>query len=348
MRYMEPRIQYAKTSDGVNIAYAVFGEGPPVVFLPPPPFSHLQFEWQIPAVRELYERAARRHRHVRYDPRGCGLSDRDISDFSVEAMVRDLEAVADHLGLDRFLLIATDGAAPIAVTYATRHPERLTHLVLWCGWARGSDGLAARTEPMLEMAEKDWEFVSEALTRWGFAWEEGQPGRETAQLLRESVTPATWVAFWRQMRQWDVSHLLSSISVPTLVGHRRGLAWVGVDVARRMAAAIPDARLVLLEGTMVVMGPDADTAIASFLRETAGRARREQELPSGTAAILFADIVDSTALTERLGDAAFRAKARDLDGTLRALVREHAGTPIEGKLLGDGVLATFTSARQAI
>src|SRR5207245_5345572 len=95
-----------------------------------------------------------------------------------------------------------------------------------------------------------------------------------------------------------------------------------------------------------VVTDDPARAIDDFLRE--GKGPTAPELPSGTAIILFADIADSTALTERLGDAAFRAKARELDGTLRAVIREHAGTAIEGKLLGDGVLAVFTSARQAI
>src|SRR5207247_7820307 len=89
-------------------------------------------------------------------------------------------------------------------------------------------------------------------------------------------------------------------------------------------------------------------AADEFMREGEAPPTKEEQLPSGTAVILFADIAYSTALTERLGDAAFRAKARGLDGALRGVIRDHAGTPIEGKLLGDGVLAVFTGARQAI
>jgi len=146
--------------------------------------------------------------------------------------------------------------------------------------------------------------------------------------------------------------------------HPRDHPYYPTEGARRLAAAIPGARLVLSEGnTVLVLGAQAIAAMAEFLSDlsgvtptqfddlvvdVSGGPPKTPDLPSGTAVILFADIADSTALTEHLGDAAFRSKARDLDGVLRSVIREHAGTAIEGKLLGDGVLAVFTSARQAI
>jgi class 3 adenylate cyclase len=131
--------------------------------------------------------------------------------------------------------------------------------------------------------------------------------------------------------------------------HRAGLLWPPLDVARELVTRMPNARLAPLSGNTAALHLE-DTAstirlIHGFLQEGQTSA---PALPSGTAVILFADIVDSTALTERLGDAAFRDKARDLDAALRTVIRDNTGTPIEGKLLGDGVLAVFTSARQAI
>jgi class 3 adenylate cyclase len=126
---------------------------------------------------------------------------------------------------------------------------------------------------------------------------------------------------------------------------------VPIRAGQEAASLIADARFVALEGDIgySFYGETAHVAIVEeFLREGAEGERQKVAIPSGTAVILFADIADSTALTERLGDTAFRAKARDLDAALRTVIREHAGTPIEGKLLGDGVLAVFTSARQAI
>jgi class 3 adenylate cyclase len=152
--------------------------------------------------------------------------------------------------------------------------------------------------------------------------------------------------------EFDVTDLLPHVQAPTLVMHRRQIPWLSVDMAKELVSGIPDSRLALLEGTSVAMYLGDMEAVASaideFLGESEEPARPSTELPSGTAVILFADIVDSTALTERLGDAAFRAKARELDGALRGVIRECSGTPVEGKVLGDGVLAVFTSARQAI
>jgi class 3 adenylate cyclase len=135
--------------------------------------------------------------------------------------------------------------------------------------------------------------------------------------------------------------------------HRRGLKAPGVELTRGLASGIQAARLVLLEGTSggIFLG-DTDAAmraIDEFLGDGGEPvAESVAPIPSGTAIILFADIVDSTALTEQLGDTAFREKARELDASLRAIIRDDAGTPIEGKLLGDGVLAVFTIARRAI
>jgi class 3 adenylate cyclase len=156
---------------------------------------------------------------------------------------------------------------------------------------------------------------------------------------------------------------LSEVRAPTLIAHRFGFALVPVDVLRELSAEIPNASLVVLEGETAdvrpLYSPQMRQVLDEFLLGAAAQpidvdapspaaTEGSRTLPSGTAVILFADIADSTALTERLGDAAFRAKARDLDASLRGVIRDHSGTPIEGKLLGDGVLAVFTSARQAI
>jgi len=143
------------------------------------------------------------------------------------------------------------------------------------------------------------------------------------------------------------------VTAPTLILQRRQLAWPDVETATHLASQIPNARLAVLDGASIFATTgDVSSfarAIDEFLSEGEEAQRGEPvALPSGTAIILFADIVDSTSLTERLGDAAFREKARDLDGALRAIIRDNAGKPIEGKLLGDGVLATFASAKQAI
>ena len=145
---MEPRIQYARTADGVNIAFWTLGEGAPFVHMPSVPYSHIQMEWQDPGCRRWYERLAQKRKLVRYDGRGSGLSDRNVADYSVDAQMLDLEAVAERLGLQRFVLAPSGAGAPVAVAYAARHPEAVSHLVLWCPW-----GLSPRVQALSALRE---------------------------------------------------------------------------------------------------------------------------------------------------------------------------------------------------
>jgi class 3 adenylate cyclase len=136
------------------------------------------------------------------------------------------------------------------------------------------------------------------------------------------------------------------VSAHTLVVHNRNNRFLPVQAGQRLAARIPNARFQVVDEQR--LGEQLPGIITGFLGESDEIAQRQADISSGTAIILFADIVDSTALTERLGDDAFREKARGLDEAMRAAIRENGGSPVEGKTLGDGVLAVFTSARQAI
>jgi class 3 adenylate cyclase len=151
--------------------------------------------------------------------------------------------------------------------------------------------------------------------------------------------------------EFDATALLPQVKALTLVLHRRQAPYPHVDVARGLASGIPNARLAVLEGSALAPTVGDTAAVLSAIDEFLGEGEETAvttELPEGMAVILFADIADSTALTEQIGDAAFRNKARELDASLRTVIRECSGTPVEGKLVGDGVLAVFTSARQAI
>lgn len=347
---MEPRIQYAKTSDGVSIAFSVLGQGPPLVLLVP--FNHAGLEWGVPEVRGHHERMAQKHMLVRYDGRGCGLSDRDVDVFSLGSSLLDLQAVVDHLKLERFALYAFQYAGPVAIAYAAQHPERVSHLILWCSCARGSDMTSPQLRGLGRLLNSNWSLYAETVAHAVLGWSEGEPARAYAALLREAVSQESCRQQLLAAGQFDVTHLLGEVRCPALVLQRRHVPVPQVEVAKSLAGQITNARLVLLEGTSMA-GYLGDTeavlsAIDEFLSERETTEPSATELPQGTAIILFADIAESTALTERLGDAAFRDKARELDGSLRAVIRDHEGTPIEGKLLGDGVLAVFTSARHAI
>ena len=341
---MEPRIQYAKTSDGVSIAYSEGGEGKPMVILAPPTAAHVELAWQMfPFLHTL----AQKFRVVWLDARGCGLSDRKVSDFSMEAMVRDVEAVVSRMGDVSFVLAAWGQAIPIAITYTTAHPDRVSHLILSDGFSSFSDFMQAAPYRALTALLEMNDLLLFAETTANVLWAHTNPAfaRRFAELIRASADLDTVQSLWKAMENWDVTALLSRVTAPTLVVSNKSSRLFTTAMAQRTAAGIPNARLVLIDDVTYASFPGLAEEFVFGAEPPAGRA---DKLPSGMTAILFADIADSTALTERLGDAAFRAKARDLDAALRTVIREHAGTPIEGKLLGDGVLAVFTSARQAI
>jgi len=238
-------------------------------------------------------------------------------------------------------------AVPIALTFAARHPADLTHLIICDGWAEFADWESSSVYQVeTAIRDKDWRLYTETFAN--VLWNLDDPAitRQFAAFMRDSCSEEALRSAYTAMESYNVTQLLSQVAVPTLVVHNQNHQWHPLAVGRRLAANIPGARLAVIDDLFWLTVPD-------LVREFTGAVAPPEVVPtpgtpSAMTAILFADIVDSTALTERLGDAAFRAKARDLDAALRTVIREHAGTPIEGKLLGDGVLAVFTSARQAI
>ncbi len=244
---MERRIRYAKTADGVSIAFWTLEEGMPLVYMVGGPWNHVEL-WEIPECRRWYERLAQRRTLVGYDVRGTGLSEREVTDFSLEARVLDLEAVLDHLNLDRFNLLGAADAGPVAITYAARHPQRVSHLVLWCSLAKRSDIASPRIQAWRGLIEQDWELMTDTCAHLALGWSEGDVGRSAAEHLRESVTRDVARAALAAADTVDVTGLLPQVEMPTLVLHRREISWFPVDVARGLASQIPTAELTLLDG----------------------------------------------------------------------------------------------------
>ena len=347
-----PRIQYATTSDGVSIAFWTLGEGDPFVHMPSLPFSHIHAEWRIPECRRWYQRLADKRRLVRYDVRGFGLSDRDVTDFSLEAQMRDLEAVADPLGLQQFALFASGDSGMTAIAYAAQHPQRVSHLILWCTWARRSDVSASpRTQSLRALLDQDWEIYTETVARVLLGWSSEEEARRLAAFYRECATPEVTRAAVRAVYDFDVTPLLAQVKCPTLVLHRRQIPSVDLKVIRDLASRIPGARLALLEGTSPLpFTADVDSVLAAiheFLGDEAG-SEMESELPQTQApvTILFTDMETSTALTQRLGDAKAQELVRAHNTIVRDALKAHRGREI--KHTGDGIMASFASATQAL
>ncbi len=273
-----------------------------------------------------------------------------MSDFSLEALALDLEAVVDRLELERFALWGTVTMGLVAIAYAARHPERVSQLVLWCSYARGSDFLKSPEVQVLERLIVDnWELYTDTLAHYAFGWTGGEAARLFAATIREGVTQETLRVFQDQLLRADVTDLLPQVRAPTLVLHRRQLRLVSVDVATDLASSIPNARFALLEGESAGYHEDFELldAIDEFLSEGEEAAAGAQAPEAGAfRTILFTDVEGSTALTQRLGDAQARDLLREHERIVREALKAHGGSEV--KTMGDGFMASFSSATKAL
>jgi class 3 adenylate cyclase/alpha-beta hydrolase superfamily lysophospholipase len=351
MAPMEPQIQYTQTTDGVNIAYWSIGDGIPLIILPVASFSHVQLEWQMAEYRRWYEALISRGCNViRYDQRGCGLSDRSVEDFSMEAQMRDLEAVVDAIGHEKYTIWAPIITAPLGIHYAATRPDRVSHLIIWCGFARYEDWMSSPVvQGMMAILDKDWELYTETVSHAALGWTETEPARQYAAYMRECVSHEGAKATFAALESADVESELSDIQCPTLVLHRRKAAFPPVELSRALAAQIPKARFALFEGTSLAsyigdIEAESDS-IAAFLRpEEAGGLERSDS--GSVRTILFTDIEGSTEMTQRLGDAQARDVMREHERITREQLKAHGGAEI--KTMGDGFMASFGSATRAV
>ena len=225
--------------------------------------------------RHLLDELARDHLLIRYDERGNGLSDWDVDDISFEALVRDLETVVDAVGEEQFALLGISQGCSVSIAYAVSHPERVTHLVLYGGYARGrlkrgSAAQAEEEEALLTMMRHGWGRENPAFRQIFTSRFMPDASLEQARwfndLQRITTSPENAVRLRRVFNEIDVDHLLPQVSVPTLVLHCRDEAAVPLEEGRRMATRIPGARFVALEGRNHLIIED-EPAWPRFLEE---------------------------------------------------------------------------------
>ena len=282
-------IRFARSADGVGIAYAVHGSGPPLL-IDTCWLSHLQFDWQSPVWRHYLVELGRIATVIRYDERGHGLSDRGVTDHSLEARTADLEAVADDAGFERFALLAMAQGGPVAIEYAARHPERLTRLIFYGSYAGAQVGASPE--------ELELYAAFEALIRVGWARPTSEfrrvfssmmiPGGTEEQmrwlddLQRMAVDAETAVLARSQRQVTDSSGRLAELDLPTLVLHSLGDQMNEFEHSRHLAANIRGARLVALQSNNHIVLAD-EPAWSVFLREvTAFLAEDRGPAPAGT------------------------------------------------------------------
>jgi pimeloyl-ACP methyl ester carboxylesterase len=255
------QITFCRTEDGVNVAAACVGEGMPLVCIPTWA-SHLEYDWENPLRGRLWEYLANRFTLVRYDCRGFGLSDRVVSDISVETYERDLQAVVDALQLRHYALLGISiGAAP-AIIHAVRNPERVCKMVLLGGFPLGRNkrGEAEVARAWYSMLRAGWSDDDSALLRtFSSHWMPGlslEQLRWFTNLLRRSTSVENAIALRSASDEIDVVALLPKVNVPTLVVHCRHDVMAPFELGRHMAATIPNAKFVVLDSENHVPLPD--------------------------------------------------------------------------------------------
>lgn len=253
----DPRldIHFCRSPDNVSIAYSVTGRGPPLVkaanWL-----TNLEFDWSSPIWRPMLTEVARDRQLVRYDGRGTGLSDWQVADLSFEAFVRDLETVVDALGIERFALFGISQGCAASIAYAVRHPQRVSHLILLGGYAKGwrrraNEPEIRRREALLTLARDGWSADTTAFrdvfTSLFVPHGDEEQKRWWTELLRVSSSPENAARLMEAFGEIDVADLLPMVTVPTLVLHSRNESVVPFAAGRQMAAGIPGARFVSLD-----------------------------------------------------------------------------------------------------
>jgi len=250
------QIRFVQSSDGVRLAYARTGRGPTVIKAATW-LSHLEHDWTSPVWRHVLDALGEQQSFVRYDERGCGLSDWLVPDLSFDSWLRDLEAVADTVEAPRFALLGISQGASIAIAYAVKHPERVSRLVLHGGYARGRHkrgaGPAAlqEAETMIQLAEIGWGRSDDAFRQ--FFTSQFIPGGTREQhawfneLERISTSPTNAARFMREFNDIDVSAMLPQVRCPTLVLHSLHDRRVPYEEGRLIAGGIPNAEFVSID-----------------------------------------------------------------------------------------------------
>lgn len=345
---MRPPIRFVTTSDGVRIAYAVHGHGPPMVFVRGW-VSHLDVAWDTPDSRAYLEALGGCFTLVRYDMRGNGLSQRKVDALDMASFSLDLEAVMDELRLNDVVLYGQSYGGPIAISYAASHPDRVARLILDGTFASG-ERLASpeRWESFLSMLHNLPDAGYVVLSHLT------SPDAPYRPALEQAITPDVAVHLYSLAPHIDVSDAARTIRTPTLVMHRQRSQAISSALGRELASLLPNGQFAMLPGAshnpwegdaVSVLDTLGNFLGVQFKYEPAGVATARDE-SRRSMTILFTDIEASTEMTQRLGDDAAQEMLRAHNSIVRRSLRAHHGTEV--KHTGDGIMASFSSASDAL
>jgi len=354
-----PETRYVTAADGTRIAYQIHGKGRRDLLFLPGHVSHLDLHWQDPNFAEIMSVLGTFARVIAVDRRGVGLSDRLSPDDlpPVEVLVADVAAVLDEVRSYDTVLIGLDEGAQIGVLFAATHPERLTGLILY---GMSPSGVPRPEMPWVTPHEELEAWLDWSLTRYGsreqamIDIQETSPSRAgdehylewVSAMYRYGASPSAYVALYRMSMQLDITDVLSSVRVPTLVVHRTGDRVVPFASAQYVAARLPNARLVPLDGEDHFPNSDDAGQVIEVIRDYVGAPREQTDLSRRLSTLLFTDVVDSTPKAAELGDRSWATLLEQHHVVVRHELDRHHGREVS--TAGDGFFATFDGPARAV
>lgn len=352
---MKQQIRFCTSADGTRIALAESGSGPPLVRVANW-FTHLDLDRQSAVWRHWFEFLSHDRTLIRYDPRGSGLSDRDVNDFSLERWIDDLDAVVACAGLTRFPLVGLCQGGAVAAAYAARHPDRVSRLVLYDSYPFGAyadsvpDPLVQQARALAQMIEVGWGKKTGAFREVFANLLMPEAGKDALQWIgemqRRSASARNARRMWDAFNDFDIRDVAPDIAAPTLVFHGRRDAMVPFEAGRQLAALIPGARFVALETRNHILLPDEE-AWETFRRELAAFLDPEADASPAGNDTAFETLTAREA--EVLDGVARGLSNRDLADLLRIsekTVRNHVST-VFSKLGVASRAQAIVSARDA-
>jgi pimeloyl-ACP methyl ester carboxylesterase len=338
-------IRFARTEDGLAIGYTSIGSGPPLIITHNFGLSHLEHEWTVPSLAAFDLGLAEHHRVIRFDPRTAGTSATGtVPDLTTAGMCRDILAVADAAGAERFVLMAVNTMGPVGIEFAARHPDRITHLILCdpdvttastphARLIKAQSALAGIAGP--ELISSIWTVVTPAEER-----------DAVIALVAEAIRSQDQPSVLGAIMEWDAAGSLEKVTAPTLVIAGRGTTSSSPEQTRQIATSIPGTEVYTINSLLAPYFGGRGEALAAIGHFLGWQHVSADLSASRFRTVVFTDIVGSTEMLGALGDTAGRTAMRTVEAAIDQLVVTHAGSVV--KHLGDGTLLEFTSASDAL
>ena len=334
---MEPQIRYCTSADGTRIAYAVCGNGPPLLFVRAALVS-VQTHFTLPDARAFIDALAARTTFVTFDRRGTGASQRNVDDLSADSEANDIGAVADATGFSTLTLFSDRNAVEPCARYAIAHQERVTRLLFWAPFGYDYAGLA-------QLFLQNWSTGRRVVAGLNYPDGPAAAQRSYSRAIKEAQSAETAARYFESFSEVDFGELLPRVRTTSLVLVREELSALR-EPAMRLTGLLPDGRVHVVAGANSPPYPQHEPVVEATLNFMGLRSDESSVVRTGVTTILFTDIVGHTEMMQRLGDARGREVLREHERITRETLKAHGG--VEVKTMGDGFMASFGSVTKAM